>query len=75
MGRASSAGLGMHSGELHLSLRSGVFSDGNFTYIVEPREMARPQEPPQVSPSQSSDSPPTHIPMACPNGCRCLLPW
>ncbi|XP_038532157.1 disintegrin and metalloproteinase domain-containing protein 11 isoform X15 [Canis lupus familiaris] len=25
----------------------GVFSDGNFTYIVEPREMARPQEPPQ----------------------------
>uniref|UniRef100_A0A452UF77 ADAM metallopeptidase domain 11 n=1 Tax=Ursus maritimus TaxID=29073 RepID=A0A452UF77_URSMA len=31
----------------------GVFSDGNFTYIVEPREMARPQDPPQVSPSWS----------------------
>uniref|UniRef100_A0A9L0RHT9 ADAM metallopeptidase domain 11 n=1 Tax=Equus caballus TaxID=9796 RepID=A0A9L0RHT9_HORSE len=26
----------------------GVFSDGNFTYVVEPREMARPQEAPQV---------------------------
>ncbi|XP_016057488.1 PREDICTED: disintegrin and metalloproteinase domain-containing protein 11 [Miniopterus natalensis] len=25
----------------------GVFSDGNFTYIVEPREMAGPQEAPQ----------------------------
>ncbi|XP_077603912.1 disintegrin and metalloproteinase domain-containing protein 11 [Crocuta crocuta] len=25
----------------------GVFSDGNFTYIVEPREMATPQDPPQ----------------------------
>ncbi|XP_027424063.1 disintegrin and metalloproteinase domain-containing protein 11 isoform X2 [Zalophus californianus] len=25
----------------------GVFSDGNFTYILEPREMARTQEPPQ----------------------------
>uniref|UniRef100_A0A8C4LYB6 ADAM metallopeptidase domain 11 n=1 Tax=Equus asinus asinus TaxID=83772 RepID=A0A8C4LYB6_EQUAS len=25
----------------------GVFSDGNFTYIVEPREMARPREAPQ----------------------------
>lgn len=33
------------------SLCSGVFSDGNFTYIVEPREMATPQDPPQVSPS------------------------
>ncbi|XP_038485162.1 disintegrin and metalloproteinase domain-containing protein 11 isoform X11 [Canis lupus familiaris] len=29
------------------STAAGVFSDGNFTYIVEPREMARPQEPPQ----------------------------
>ncbi|XP_025773197.1 disintegrin and metalloproteinase domain-containing protein 11 [Puma concolor] len=28
----------------------GVFSDGNFTYIVEPREMARPREPPQYEP-------------------------
>ncbi|XP_017526432.1 disintegrin and metalloproteinase domain-containing protein 11 isoform X3 [Manis javanica] len=25
----------------------GVFSDGNFTYIMEPREMARPREAPQ----------------------------
>lgn len=37
-------------GELRLSLCSGVFSDGNFTYIMEPREMARPRGPPQVSP-------------------------
>lgn len=43
----------MRGGDLRLSLCSGVFSDGNFTYIVEPREMARPQEPPQVSPSRS----------------------
>lgn len=54
------------------SLCSGVFSDGNFTYIVEPREMSRSQEPPQVSPSWSPDTPATHlrIPMACPKGCR-----
>lgn len=64
-------------GDLRLSLCSGVFSDGNFTYIVEPREMARPQEPPQVSPSRSPLTAllRTHTLLACPNGCRCLLPW
>lgn len=31
------------------SLHSGVFSDGNLTYIIEPKEMAGPWGPPQVS--------------------------
>lgn len=57
------------------SLCSGVFSDGNFTYIVEPREMARSLEPPQVSPSRS---PPSYA-LAHPHGLSQwlsrLLPW
>lgn len=53
VGGGEEPGLGMRGGDLRLSLCSGVFSDGNFTYIVEPREMARPQDPPQVSPSWS----------------------
>ncbi|EPQ06258.1 Disintegrin and metalloproteinase domain-containing protein 11, partial [Myotis brandtii] len=32
---------------LDLELNHGVFSDGNFTYIVEPREMAGPREAPR----------------------------
>lgn len=39
-------------GELRLSLHSGVFSDGNLTYIVEPQDMAGPWGAPQVSPAQ-----------------------
>lgn len=31
------------------SLYSGVFSDGNLTYIVEPKEIAGPWGPPQVN--------------------------
>lgn len=48
------------------SLCSGVFSDGNFTYIVEPREMSRSQEPPQVSPSRSPLTPQLRT---------CASPW
>lgn len=50
-------GTGGDGGELRFSHCSGVFSDGNFTYIVEPREMAGPRENAQVSP-------PTLIPVA-----------
>lgn len=33
----------------YASLYSGVFSDGNLTYIIEPKEMAGPWGPPQVN--------------------------
>lgn len=36
--------------ESHASLHSGVFSDGNFTYTVEPRVLVESQEVPQVGP-------------------------
>lgn len=51
VGGASRPGAGGDGGELRFSHCSGVFSDGNFTYIVEPREMAGPWENAQVSPS------------------------
>ena len=49
--RPGDGGDGGDDGELRFSHCSGVFSDGNFTYIVEPREMAGPRENAQVSPS------------------------
>lgn len=63
-------------GEPRFSCCSGVFSDGNFTYIVEPREMAGPREPPQVSPSRSplSALPRSEHPSGChPSGLCCFL--
>lgn len=36
--------------EPHACLHSGVFSDGNFTYTVEPRVLVESQEVPQVGP-------------------------
>ncbi|XP_077020258.1 disintegrin and metalloproteinase domain-containing protein 11-like [Tamandua tetradactyla] len=55
----------------------GVFSDGNFTYIVEPQEMAGPQEAPLVSPAQpmvvSFDGPAVLVPLAIVSSH--LLPW
>ena len=57
MGRGRTAGRSLwprpgDGGELRLSLHSGVFSDGNLTYIVEPQEVAGPWGAPQVSPTQ-----------------------
>lgn len=66
-GGASRPGNGGDGGELHFSHCSGVFSDGNFTYIVEPREMAGPLENTQVSPSPS---PPKALPARHPSGCH-----
>lgn len=53
-GEATGSGVGEGSAwprmEQNLtSLHSGVFSDGNLTYIIEPKEMAGPWGPPQVS--------------------------
>ncbi|KAL0597865.1 Disintegrin and metalloproteinase domain-containing protein 11 [Plecturocebus cupreus] len=52
MGRGRAAGRSLRptprdSGELRLSLHSGVFSDGNVTYIVEPQEVAGPRGAPE----------------------------
>lgn len=54
VGEARGSGVGKSSAwsrmeENLASLHSGVFSDGNLTYIIEPKEMAGPWGPPQVS--------------------------
>lgn len=54
VGEALGSGVGKGSAwpgmeENLASLHSGVFSDGNLTYIIEPKEMAGPWGPPQVS--------------------------